>query len=262
MTLGLLDLFDVGEVGQTPEEPQFKKYRERGAYHWGGVYPRYLWRYQPQLDANYEVALVLLRACLPQWEGLRVVDIGCGDAVLLYKLWRSGVMPIGVDLERSGLRLAQRELHRRGMISPCLVQATVYALPFPSASIDGAVAVEVLEHLEDPSRFLVELQQVLKPSGVFVLTTPKGKHDGSLHSQYHFHEYLADELYELLEPYFKCIEVYGFPLRYVSLLYRLGGPPGKLLIKAISRYVFNPFASPVRAQRDTDCENLVAVCWR
>lgn len=238
----------------------FEKYYEQGAYHWEGVYHAYPWRYQPQLDATYDVALSLCFAHLPLQNSLRVVDLGCGDGVLLFKLYQRGLVPIGVDLERSGLQLAQKELTYRGMRCLRLVQATVYALPFPEASIDGAVAVEVLEHLEYPSSFLAEVKRVLKPGGVFVLTTPRRNQGASLHSEYHFREYLADELEDLLKSHFVNVEVRGFVHRRIRSLYQLAGAPGKVLVKMMSRYLVNPFTWTTRTHVDADCENLVAVC--
>lgn len=241
-------------------EPRFEKYRERGAYHWEGTYPTCPWRYQAQLDANYQVAMGLLLREGPSRPDRRVVDIGCGDGVLLYKLWRAGVRPMGVDLDAAGLRLARRELSRRGVENPHLVQASAYALPFPAASLDGVVAVEVVEHLAEPMSFLDELHRILRSDGVFVLTTPRRNPNGQLHSRYHFREYLAEELVALLKPYFNVVDVLGYPSAWASSLYRHSGPPGKLLLKIISRYLVNLFAYPTRKRSHTDCLNLVALC--
>lgn len=44
----------------------------------------------------------------------------------------------------------------------------------PDAAFDAVVAVEVLEHVEDDATFLREVHRVLKPGGIFLMTTPNG----------------------------------------------------------------------------------------
>lgn len=43
-----------------------------------------------------------------------------------------------------------------------------------SEQFDCAVAVEVLEHVEDDYLFVSEVERVLKPGGIFLMTTPNG----------------------------------------------------------------------------------------
>jgi SAM-dependent methyltransferase len=44
--------------------------------------------------------------------------------------------------------------------------------PFADASFDAAMAIEILEHLENPRRFLRELARALRPGGVAIVSTP------------------------------------------------------------------------------------------
>src|SRR5260370_32500224 len=44
--------------------------------------------------------------------------------------------------------------------------------PFEDATFDVAMAVEILEHLENPRSFLRELARVLKPGGRAIVSTP------------------------------------------------------------------------------------------
>jgi 2-polyprenyl-3-methyl-5-hydroxy-6-metoxy-1,4-benzoquinol methylase len=45
-------------------------------------------------------------------------------------------------------------------------------LPLGDASVDAAVAIEVVEHLENPRAFARELSRIVKPGGWVVVTTP------------------------------------------------------------------------------------------
>src|SRR5690242_14902602 len=44
--------------------------------------------------------------------------------------------------------------------------------PFVDGSFDAVMAIEILEHLENPRRFLRELARVLKPRGAAIVSTP------------------------------------------------------------------------------------------
>ena len=48
----------------------------------------------------------------------------------------------------------------------------LYAIPFPDASMDALVLREVIEHIVEPERALMEMKRVLKSDGRIFLTTP------------------------------------------------------------------------------------------
>jgi len=79
-----------------------------------------------------------------------------------------------------------------------------------SASFDCAVAVEVLEHVDDDLTFLREVKRVLKPEGMFIMTTPNGDFVRNINPDHKRH-YRRKELEMLLRREFEYIEV-----RYAS----------------------------------------------
>lgn len=128
--------------------------------------------------ADEDARLRALRVCLgtglePVWgvgvrppparlHGLRVLDLGCGKGRFAAALEADGAEVLGLD--RSAAMLASaRGLDR--------VRASARHLPFPPASFDGVVAVEVFEHL--PARaigaVIREVRRVLRPGGVVAI---------------------------------------------------------------------------------------------
>lgn len=238
----------------------FGKYDQDGAYHWRGAEPTWFGAYQPQLDANYVVACRLLFATpRDTCTNVRVLDLGCGDGVLLPRLARGGLKPIGMDDDEEGLRCAKRMITPLSAKGILISRASGYSLPLKSASISAVTAIEVLEHFENPDTLLAEVRRVLEPGGVLVLTTPRRNADGKLRSNLHFREYAAEELRNSLSIYFNQVEVVGFAPLWIKMLYQRSRLPGRALVKFVSRFVFNPYTRLIRTKIDERCDSLAAV---
>ena len=112
----------------------------------GGLEARLLARYRDRLLSE----LAPLR---PR----RVLDVGCGEGLLTG--WLSAHLP---GAEVHGLEArdeAVREFRTRNPDLP-IHQGDLYALPFEDGAFDLVLALEVLEHLEDPAAAVAELRRV------------------------------------------------------------------------------------------------------
>jgi SAM-dependent methyltransferase len=76
----------------------------------------------------------------------------------------------------------------------------------PSESFDCVVAVEVLEHVEEDENFVREVSRVLKPGGVFLMTTPNGDSVKNTNPDHKRH-YLRQQLRALLLKHFDDVQV-------------------------------------------------------
>lgn len=75
-----------------------------------------------------------------------------------------------------------------------------------SESFDVTVSVEVIEHVEEDDKFVSEISRVLKPGGVFILTTPNGDFVKNSNPDHKRH-YKKVELENLLGKYFSEVKV-------------------------------------------------------
>ena len=64
------------------------------------------------------------------------------------------------------------DLVRPESVPGLFVQASAEQLPFPDSSFDGLGLFDVLEHLSDPNRCLLEAQRVVRPGGLVIVTVP------------------------------------------------------------------------------------------
>ncbi len=106
------------------------------------------------LERFHETARLLLAMVTPAPR--RILDAGCGEGFAMRAvLGPTGAAVVGLDGSAGAVRLA-RELNP----SCRFAAGDLYALPFPTASFDLVVCMEVLEHLDEPSLGLRELRRV------------------------------------------------------------------------------------------------------
>jgi 2-polyprenyl-3-methyl-5-hydroxy-6-metoxy-1,4-benzoquinol methylase len=104
----------------------------------------------------------------PDGARARVLDAGCGEALLASELARAGYSVVGVDVAREPLRRARErdpELDLR-------VVPGDGEWPLPDASFDLVWASELLEHVTDTLGVMSELRRVLRSGGTLAVTTP------------------------------------------------------------------------------------------
>jgi hypothetical protein len=129
-------------------------------------------------------------------------------------------------------------------------------------SLQYVVALELIEHLEQPSIFLTEVARLLKPAGAFVCTTPLSRSD-TLSDPFHVKEYSPHDLSGILSLHFDSVVIKGIYPDWLDILYRrftrfkrINGTI-KRMIDLMSVF-HNPFSACVYDQaRSTSCRTLV-----
>ena len=140
----------------SPEMVRGGEYAARGDYH-RTLDPS--WDYYPTYIAKLDAVRRYLNA-LPSTS--RVLDAGCGEGVLVEE-YATRLDITGVDAHYSSSRVSH------GLLTE---------LPFPDASFDRALCLDVLEHLayEEQPRALAELFRVLRPGGELLVSVPNLAH--------------------------------------------------------------------------------------
>jgi SAM-dependent methyltransferase len=108
-----------------------------------------------------------LRALLPPVSGRRVLDAGCGAGRTSEWLVEQGAEVVGIDASHEMLRRARERVPAASFALADLAEP----LAFEDASFDLAVAGLVMHYLRDWVPTLRELRRVLRPGGIFVLST-------------------------------------------------------------------------------------------
>lgn len=90
-----------------------------------------------------------------------ITDIGCGDGAL--SKWMPEYKWIGIDINAENTAYKGTRLTHDLEVTP---------YPLPEASQEAVVCSEVLEHLFTPEKVHQEAKRILKPRGIYIVSTP------------------------------------------------------------------------------------------
>ncbi|QOL82074.1 bifunctional 2-polyprenyl-6-hydroxyphenol methylase/3-demethylubiquinol 3-O-methyltransferase UbiG [Pseudooceanicola spongiae] len=146
------------------------------------------------------------------FEGLRLLDIGCGGGLLCEPMARLGATVVGADAAPRNIPVAQLHAEQSGLEIDYR-HTTAEAMAAAGEQFDVVLNMEVVEHVADPQAYLTACHDLLKPGGLHLCSTinrnpksyamaifgaevimrwlPKGTHD--------WRKFITpDELYELM----------------------------------------------------------------
>ena len=130
-------------------------------------------------------------------DGRDVLDIASGEGYGAALLAGVAASVVGVDIDHASVAHAQASYLSANLR---FLQGDALAVPLSDACVDVVVSFETLEHVSDQVGFINEVKRVLRPGGLFVVSTPDRavySAPGSDPNPYH--------VLELTDPEFRCL---------------------------------------------------------
>lgn len=130
----------------------------------------------------------------------RVLDIGCGRAILLRKLQALGCECTGTEIPEFSFPEGEAEIR--------FINGHLAEIGFEAEYFDAVTIWNVLEHTSDPAATVREIARILKPGGVFAVAVPNfgslqrrafNAHWFHLDLPRHTHHFTPSRLQELLQ---------------------------------------------------------------
>ncbi|SDF91088.1 3-demethylubiquinone-9 3-methyltransferase [Limimonas halophila] len=103
-------------------------------------------------------------------KGLRLLDVGCGGGLLAEPLARLGAQVTGLDATVETIKAAKAHAQTQGLTIDYRC-TTAEAFTDQSEPFDAVLALEVVEHVADRDAFLRACGGLVRPGGLFVLST-------------------------------------------------------------------------------------------
>ncbi len=104
------------------------------------------------------------------FDGLRILDIGCGGGLLSEPMARLGASVVGADAAERNIPVAQIHAEQSGLAIDYR-HTTAEALADAGEQFDVILNMEVVEHVADPLSYLRACHSLLKPGGLMTCST-------------------------------------------------------------------------------------------
>ncbi len=144
-------------------------------------------------DRYHRHRLAVIRSLIPAKlfaKGRRILDFGCGDAVLLPEFLESGAQIQGIDASRQMVELGQSRLANAGWNKDLVrVGGVNYLRRIKDASLDSILSFNVLAYLDaaEEKTFYQEARRIIKNGGYLVIT-----HSNELFDVFSLNQYTVD----------------------------------------------------------------------
>ncbi|MEG9883672.1 MAG: bifunctional 2-polyprenyl-6-hydroxyphenol methylase/3-demethylubiquinol 3-O-methyltransferase UbiG [Hyphomicrobiales bacterium] len=109
-------------------------------------------------------------SALKPFEGLRILDIGCGGGLVSEPLARLGARVVGVDPAEETIKTAMFHAREAGVEVDYRV-ATARELADAGEFFDVVLGLEVVEHVAQPAAFIRQCALLVRPGGAMILST-------------------------------------------------------------------------------------------
>ncbi len=224
----------------------------------------------PEENYWYRRHLVVYEWIAARVQGLRVIDMACGEGYGTDVLAHAAAAAVGVDANPEAHEHA-RLRYPRARFERDLVNSF-------SEQADAVVFLQTIEHLEDPGAVLAHFRSLVGEHGCVYVSTPNvltlaPKGAARSDNPWHVHEYRREEFERLCREQFGSVELYGLfharKLRAHELALRLGWDRLHARLGLTARFYdrFTPAIAAsdfrLRGPREADLEralDFLAVC--
>lgn len=163
-------------------------------------------------SAKRQYINIVLKKRFKNRSGLKILDMGCGTGAVIEYLRLKNQQVIGIDANSVAVDYCRQK-------SLPVEKSEAHKTKFSDGVFDVILALDLLEHLENPEEAIKEMGRILKQGGLLIATVPAHQflwsyHDVSLH---HKKRYNKESLIDL----FKV----NFFIELISWIHALILPP-------------------------------------
>lgn len=139
----------------------------------------------------------------------RVLDYGCGTGYGTFKLAEQAISVIGIDISIEAINYAKLNYSSNNLN---FITSSNFEKKNFKEEFDVVTSFQVIEHVKNEENYLKTIYNLLKPGGIFLLTTPNKKNRLFPFIQkpwniYHIKEYNETGLKRILQKHYQKVEI-------------------------------------------------------
>jgi 2-polyprenyl-6-hydroxyphenyl methylase/3-demethylubiquinone-9 3-methyltransferase len=107
---------------------------------------------------------------LKSYQGLSIIDVGCGGGLVCEPMARLGAHVTGIDADENAINVAAEHAQQNGL-EISYEATTSDALAAQDKQYDVVLALEIIEHVADRAAFVKSVIDLCKPDGLIIFST-------------------------------------------------------------------------------------------
>lgn len=111
-----------------------------------------------------------LKDTIGEAKGKTIVDIGCGGGLISVPLSRLGAKVTGVDADKQAISVAKNHA-KAEKLDIEFINAAAEDLVEQKKKFDVVMALEIIEHVDNPAMFVELCANLVKPNGIVIFST-------------------------------------------------------------------------------------------
>lgn len=147
-----------------------------------------------------------------------VLDIASGEGYGSALLAQSAKYVHGVDIDQNVIQFASKKYKKENL---SFSVGSTSSIPLDDNSIDVVVTFETIEHHSEHEEMMNEILRVLKPDGMLIISSPDKLVYTDLtgfNNPFHVKELYREEFKQLINRFFKYVNIYYQEIKYGSLI--------------------------------------------
>lgn len=135
----------------------------------------------------------------------KVLDIASGEGYGTFLMADLADKIVGVDISEAAVTHASKKYQKSNL---SFLKGSATQIPLENGSVDVVVSFETIEHHNEHDKMIQEINRVLIPGGLLIISSPDKKYYSDLpkyNNPFHVKELYADEFYQLVKKYFSNV---------------------------------------------------------
>jgi len=123
-----------------------------------------------QNDISYKIFIEKAREYLKA--GDKILDFGCGTGLICNEIAENVGFIHAIDISTKMIEISENKASERKIRNINFERTTIFDEKFKVGSFDAIIAFNIFHLLEEPQKYFQRVNQLLKPGGLIISSTP------------------------------------------------------------------------------------------